>query len=84
MVEDFPLVSPLTVPFAELAEFPPVVRATLVAVEKAAVAEIPRIRNNEGRAAFWRRLSEWAARNEANVSGILAGRVERALGAGGT
>jgi hypothetical protein len=84
MPEDFPLVSPLTMPFSEMAEFAPVVRASLVAVERAVGGEIPRIRNNEGRVAFWRRLSEWAAKNEANVSGILAGREERALGAGGT
>jgi hypothetical protein len=83
MPQDFPLVSPLTVPFSEMADFAPVVRVSLISVEKAVVGEIARIKTNEGRAAFWRRLSEWAAKNEANVSGILAGREERAL-AGGT
>jgi hypothetical protein len=84
MQRDFPLVSPLTVPFAEMAENPPVVRNTMVSVEQFVVGELPRIKHNEERVAFWRRLSEWAARNEANVAGILAGREERALGAGGT
>ena len=82
MESDFPLISPVTLPFRDVADACPAVRRAMVQVEGFVVGEIPRIKFNQARGEFWRALAQWAERNADNVDGILAGRETRSVGMG--
>lgn len=77
MQSDFPLVSPLVMPFAETSAASPLVRVRHEALSRFLDGEIAQLKSNESRQEYYVLGAALFQRNESNVAGILAGRASR-------